>query len=150
MVKRIVNPSKLHSFFLFGARGVGKSTFIKSQFLGDTSALMIDLLNPELEEIYARTPMALYEQIKITPKKWDWIFIDEVQKVPRLLDVVHKSIEDLRVKFILTGSSARKLKGGGANLLAGRAFLYSMYPLSYHELKGSFNLEEVLRWGSLP
>ncbi len=69
--------------------------------------------------------MSLYEKnLGTGEKKPQWVFIDEVQKVPKLLDVVHKSIEELKVKFILTGSSARKLKRGGANLLAGRVFLY--------------------------
>ena len=129
MVKRLVNPSKNNSFFLFGARGTGKSTFIQHQFLTNENVLKLDLLNPDLEEEFAKSPMALHERIKSSPKKWDWVFIDEVQKNPRLLDVVHKSIEELKARFILTGSSARKLKRGGANLLAGRAFLYSLFPL---------------------
>lgn len=150
MIQRLLNPSKNNSFFLFGARGTGKSTYIKKQFLTSQSILEIDLLNSDLEEEYAKSPMALYEKIRSQPKKWDWIFIDEVQKNPRLLDVVHKSIEDLRVKFILTGSSARKLKRGGANLLAGRAFLYSLFPFTQLELKDKFDLNSSLRWGSLP
>lgn len=150
MVQRIVKPSKNNSFFLFGARGTGKSTFIQQQFLTPKNALKIDLLDPELEDRYARSPMRLYDEIASKPKAWTWIFIDEVQKVPRLLDVIHKSIEDLDVKFILTGSSARKLKRGGANLLAGRAFLYSLFPLTERELGDSFRLEEALRWGTLP
>lgn len=135
---------------MFGARGTGKSTFVKQQFLKNQSVLEIDLLNPDLEEEYAKSPISLYEKIRETPKKWQWIFIDEVQKNPRLLDVVHKSIEELNVKFILTGSSARKLKRGGANLLAGRAFLYSLFPLTRKETADQFNLESTLRWGSLP
>lgn len=150
MVKRIANLSKRHSFFLFGARGTGKSTLIRERFSAEFSTLTIDLLNPDLEEEYSKNPMLLYEKIKSNPKKWDWIFIDEVQKIPKLLDVVHKAIEDLKVKFILTGSSSRKLKRGGANLLAGRAFLYSLFPLTRMELGNNFNLESVLQWGSLP
>ena len=151
MVKRIVNPSKSNSFFLFGARGTGKSTFIKNQFLKDVTGVMeLDLLDPNLEDMYSRRPMHLYEEIRAQTIKPDWIFIDEVQKIPKLLDVVHKSIEDLKVKFILTGSSARKLKRGGANLLAGRAFLYSLFPFTEKELADQFNLNEVLQRGSLP
>lgn len=150
MVSRSVKPSKNNSFFLFGARGTGKSTFIEHQFLTGGEVLKLDLLNPDLEEELARSPMALYEKIKAQQKKYEWIFIDEVQKNPRLLDVVHMSIENLKAKFILTGSSARKLRRGGANLLAGRAFLYSMFPLTTQELGEHFHLETVLRWGSLP
>ncbi len=150
MVKRIVKPSISNSFFLFGARGSGKSTFINSDFLASKKVYKIDLLDLDQEEKYTKYPMALYEEIKATPKRWDWIFIDEVQKCPKLLDVIHKSIEDLKVKFILTGSSARKLKRGGANLLAGRAFLYSLYPLTSVELAKQFDLSSALQWGTLP
>lgn len=94
--------------------------------------------------------MSLFDELKIQKSKIEWVFIDEVQKVPKLLDVVHMSIEKLKQKFILTGSSARKLKRGGANLLAGRAFLYSMFPLSYLEIKNNYDLSKVLKWGTLP
>ncbi len=150
MVRRIVKPSISRSFFLFGARGSGKSTFINSDFLISKKVYKIDLLDLDQEEKYIKHPMALYEEIKTNLKKWDWIFIDEVQKCPKLLDVVHKSIEDLKAKFILTGSSARKLKRGGANLLAGRAFLYSLYPLTSVELGKLFDLTSALQWGTLP
>lgn len=150
MVKRIAKLSKSNSFFLFGARGTGKSTLIRDQFLTSYSTLILDLLNPDLEEEYSKYPKSLYEKIKSDPKKWDWIFIDEIQKVPKLLNVVHKSIEELKVNFILTGSSARKLKRGGANLLAGRAFLYSLYPFTKIEIGEDFNLSFILQWGSLP
>lgn len=150
MVDRVINLSKKHSFFLFGARGTGKSTLIRDQFLSQFSTLSIDLLNSDLEEEYSKYPMRLYEKIKSTPQKWDWIFIDEVQKIPKLLDVVHKSIEELKINFILTGSSARKLKREGANLLAGRAFWYSLFPFTKEELRKDFSLDSVLQWGSLP
>jgi uncharacterized protein len=149
MVKRLVKPSKNNSFFLFGARGTGKSTFIKEHFPAK-DCREIDLLNPDLEEQYSKRPMMLFEEIKSQTKKTEWVFIDEVQKVPKLLDVVHMSIEKLKQKFILTGSSARKLKRGSANMLAGRAFLYSMFPLSYLEIENQFELAQVLKWGSLP
>lgn len=150
MVNRIANLSKRNSFFLFGARGTGKSTLIREQFLSAFSTLSIDLLNSDLEEEYSKHPMLLYEKIKSNPKKWDWIFIDEVQKVPKLLDVVHKSLEELKVKFILTGSSARKLKREGANLLAGRAFWHSLFPFTKEELAQDFHLDSILQWGALP
>ena len=79
------------------------------------------------------------------------IIIDEVQKIPKLLDVVHDIIESTNhIKFILTGSSARKLKHGGANLLAGRAFVYDLFPFTFLELSKQFNLHQALCWGMLP
>lgn len=152
MVKRLANLTKTNSFFLFGARGTGKSTLIKERY-GSKDCLSFDLLDPDLEEEFSRSPMSLYERIKAQKPKPHWVFIDEVQKIPKLLDVVHKSIEDLKVKFILTGSSARKLKRGGANLLAGRAFLFSLFPLTALEIEEAlpnFDFNQILRWGSLP
>ncbi len=82
--------------------------------------------------------------------KREWVIIDEVQKAPKLLDIVHKLIKERRFKFALTGSSARKLKRGAANLLAGRAHVYNMFPLTCKELGGDANLDEVLKFGTLP
>ena len=84
------------------------------------------------------------------PRNTEWVIIDEVQKIPELLDVVHRLIEDKKIKFGLTGSSARKLKHGGANLLAGRAFVYNLFPFTSFELGDSFSLEDALMWGTLP
>ena len=78
------------------------------------------------------------------------IIIDEIQKVPKLLDIVHHLIETTSKKFILTGSSARKLRHGGANLLAGRAFVYDLHPFTYLEIDGDYTLNAFLRWGLLP
>lgn len=155
MIPRLINPSKSNSFFLFGARGTGKSTFIASQFLKDidpNAVFSIDLLLPETEDLYARNPERLKAAVLAhrENKPLEWVFIDEVQKVPRLLDVVHHLIEKENIRFILTGSSARKLKRGSANLLAGRAFVYPLYPLSFLELKNQFDLEHALHWGTLP
>jgi predicted AAA+ superfamily ATPase len=83
-------------------------------------------------------------------KKYEWIIIDEVQRLPKLLNTVHRMIEKHQQKFALTGSSARKLKRGSANLLAGRAFVNHLYPLSYLEMGDSFELNSTLHWGSLP
>ena len=151
MFQRIIRPSRSNSFFIFGARGTGKSTFVSRQFLAsskDTWAL--DLLDPELEDRFSRVPSSLVEEYRRLPKKPEWIFIDEIQKVPKLLNLVHKMIEGNSQKFILTGSSARKLKRGAANLLAGRAFVYSMFPLTHVELKAAFDLNPYLQWGGLP
>ena len=151
MIHRDISISNKKSFFLFGARGTGKSTFIKKQFLnGAGNIIFLDLLDPELEDELARNPSRLRARLNPAGPKPKWIFIDEVQKVPRLLDMVHQLIEDEGMKFILTGSSARKLKRGAANLLAGRATVHHLHPLTTAELGDSFSLEGVLQWGSLP
>lgn len=153
MFPRICKPLKTDSFFLFGARGVGKSTFVQTQFLTDLSPASfwhIDLLNDDTFDRYLKRPAALEEDLAALRTKPQWIFIDEIQKLPALLDHVHRLIENKKQKFILTGSGARKLKTIGSNLLAGRAFLNSMYPLTHLELGSRMNLLEVLHWGSLP
>ncbi|HLE10745.1 MAG: hypothetical protein A2504_02695 [Bdellovibrionales bacterium RIFOXYD12_FULL_39_22] len=154
-IPRLLTPLKTRSFFLFGVRGSGKSTFINSQFHPKNS-ISINLLRPEIENRYALNPESLEQEIDILKRKPDWVFIDEIQKVPKLLDVVHDLIERKNIRFILTGSSARKLKQGAANLLAGRANVYWIHPLSYLELSppskttSLFSLLEYLRWGGLP
>lgn len=150
MVSRLSKLLLSQSFFLFGSRGTGKSTLIKSRL---PEALVIDLLIPETEEKYSRSPSFLIEELEDYKKKYPdqrWIFIDEIQKTPALLDIVHKLIEEKHFKFALSGSSSRKLKRGKANLLAGRAFLYELFPYTYLEMKTFFNLDQVLQWGSLP
>lgn len=150
MVERLVNPLKNSSFFLFGARGTGKSTFLRNYFPNDDSVLWIDLLNPEEEDRYARNPLELAGNLDVTPGKIKWVVLDEIQKVPKLLDVVHSKIESSETRFAMTGSSARKLKREGTNLLAGRAFVYNLYPLTHRELGDRFNLDASLMYGSLP
>lgn len=147
-LKRILSLDSEESFFLFGARGTGKSTLLKNSF-SQNPVLWIDLLNPESEEEYQTRPMLLEERLKDYPEG-SWVVIDEVQKCPKLLDVVHRLIENHGIKFALTGSSSRKLKRGGANFLAGRAFNLTLYPLLSKELGTKFNLDFVLRWGALP
>lgn len=112
--------------------------------------MVIDLLNSEQENKYALNPNRLKQEILAAKKKIDWVVIDEVQKVPKILDVVHSLIEEKKIKFVLTGSSARKLKRGASNLLAGRAFVYNLYPLSCLEIGDKFELDQALRWGTLP
>jgi predicted AAA+ superfamily ATPase len=128
-------------------RGSGKSTFVEQQFK-PKSCIWIDLLDPEEEELYIRNPKILED--KIATEKPEWVVIDEVQRVPKLLNIAHRLIEKKKQKFILLGSSARKLKRGFSNLLAGRAFLHDFFPLTSLELKNSFSLDDVLNWGSLP
>lgn len=148
MFKRIVKLSKTHSFFLFGARATGKTTLLTREFAAE-SLLVIDLLDPNLDDRLAENPMLLKTIIAGSPDK-KWILIDEIQKNPKLLDVIHSMSNDKKIKFILTGSSARKLKRGSANLLAGRAFKYVCHPLTHLELKDEFRLQDVLQFGALP
>lgn len=147
MISRICKLSDLQSFFLFGPRGSGKSTLLKS-FFKDKDCLWFDLLHQKTEFDLSRDPDLILDQWRA--KKSPWIVIDEIQKIPRLLDVVHKGIEDHKIKFALTGSSARKLKKGGANLLAGRAASFLLGPFSAIELGTKFDLEKSLRYGMLP
>lgn len=149
MFQRLRTFSHKYSFFLFGPRGTGKSTILKERFNKD-KCLWLDLLDSEIEERFSRNPKDLYAIVKGLPQEISHVVIDEIQKIPKLLDEVHRLIEEKDKIFVLTGSSARKLKHGGANLLAGRAFVYHLFSLSYLELQDKFNLDDVLRWGTLP
>lgn len=152
MVLRLLKPSNNSSFFLFGARSTGKSTWIDTEFIPKIGSnyFKINLLDDEAEELYLKNPSALLQQVNALSQKPEWIIIDEVQKAPRLLDIVHNLIETKKIKFLLTGSSARKLKLAGANMLGGRAFEYRLFPFSSVELKNSFDLDEMLNFGLLP
>lgn len=137
------------SFFLFGPRGTGKSTWLRRRF---PDAVWIDLLRPEEHREYAARPERLRERLAASPEA-ETVVVDEVQKVPELLDVVHELIEGGAParRFVLTGSSARKLRRGGVNLLAGRALLRHMHPFLACELgTGRFDLERAMRLGTLP
>ncbi len=148
MIHRIIKISESQSFFIFGARGTGKSTYLKNQF--PHSFHYINLLEDKWESRYLKSADLLPQDLLALDPQPKWVVIDEVQKVPKLLDIVHNLIESKNYKFILTGSSARKLKRGMANLLAGRAFNYHMFPFTHLELKEKFNLDFVLQWGALP
>jgi predicted AAA+ superfamily ATPase len=149
MVKRLVNILKSNSFLLFGARGVGKTRLIES-LLPPSERILIDLLDPYEFETFSLNPNELTARLQKLPKECQWVAIDEVQRVPALLDIVHQSVEKTHLKFALTGSSARKLKRGGANLLAGRAYTYHLFPFTFEELGSDFNLQDALEWGTLP
>ena len=154
MYKRAINILDSNSFFLLGGRGTGKTTLLREMFEG-REVLWIDLLQPREEELYQVNPDALVENIAALPKRPEWVVIDEIQRAPKLLDLVHYLIEHPEnkaapIKFALTGSSARKLKRGAANLLAGRAFTYNLFPLTYQELGSDFDLVKALAWGTLP
>lgn len=147
MFKRTLNISKSNSFILFGPRGTGKSTYIRELL---PSCFEIDLLEPSVARQLLSKPSRLQEIVAELPRSIKWIFIDEIQKIPELLDLVHSLIEKTHLSFALSGSSARKLKRGGANLLAGRAFVYHLFPLTHIEMGEQFNLEDALHWGTLP
>lgn len=149
MFSRLQRLTHKNSFFLFGARGSGKSTLLKERF-EEKKSLWLDLLDSSMEERFSKNPNELYSIVKALPKEIQFVVIDEIQKIPKLLDEVHRLIEQTDKIFILTGSSARKLKRGSANLLAGRAFVYHLYPLSCFEIKKEFNLELSLQYGTLP
>ncbi len=149
---RLCKPLKSNSFFIFGARGTGKTTLIR-RLLAGQRVWNIDLLELAEEDRYSREPDLLYRQVAAQYQEIEWVVIDEIQKVPELLNVVHRIIESPEFKspkFAMTGSSARKLKRGSANLLAGRAFVNNLYPLTHIELGEHFSLDDVLNWGSLP
>jgi predicted AAA+ superfamily ATPase len=148
---RQCNILESNSFFLFGARGTGKSTLIQQRLSGK-GLLTIDLLHLEVADKYLRNPDKLYDELRLN-SDIKWVVLDEIQKVPALLDVVHRTLETREFsppKFAISGSSARKLKHGNANLLAGRAFLNYLYPLTHQELGEDFDLNVILNWGSLP
>ncbi len=149
MFNRLISFHKTRSFFLFGPRGTGKTHLLKA-FFRNLPHLYVDLLDPDIQQTLILRPKALEEQIEALDPKVKWVVIDEVQKVPSLLDVVHRQIESRAVHFALTGSSARKLKASGANLLAGRALMNFLFPLTSRELGGAFSLSSCLQWGSLP
>jgi len=135
------------SFFLFGPRGTGKSSWLKQHY---ANALWIDLLELDQLRTYSAHPERLKETVAAQPDK-KVIVIDEVQKIPEILSVVHSLIEEKKgLQFVLAGSSARKLKRVGVDLLAGRALLKHMPPFFAAELRDSFTLEKALDLGLLP
>ncbi|MBI4238397.1 MAG: ATP-binding protein [Deltaproteobacteria bacterium] len=144
MYSRLLTPPK-KSFFLFGPRGTGKSSWVRAQF---PHALYIDLLESELYADLLAHPSRL-EQLIPTGFQYA-VIIDEVQRIPELLNEVHRLIERDRRQFVLTGSSARKLRRKGVNLLAGRALTFLCYPLTVQELGADFELAHSVRHGHLP
>lgn len=144
-IGRLLNPPE-RSFFLFGPRGTGKSTLLRKVL---PEALHLDLLDASLYLELSRDPHRLEAIIGHRPKG-AWIVLDEIQKTPALLDEVHRLMESRRWRFALCGSSARKLRRGGANLLAGRAVTLNLEGFSAGELGKEFNLSMSLDWGMLP
>jgi len=135
------------AFFLFGPRGTGKSTWIRSRF---PDALRVDLLRPDAVVRYEHDSSLLRFQV-LARSPDEWVVLDEVQRVPKLLDEVHYLMEEGGYKrFVLSGSSARKLRRGGANLLAGRAVLRTMFPLNTAEMAFEVPLQQLVRFGCMP
>ena len=133
------------SFFLFGPRGTGKTSWAREKI---ANGLYIDLLETRAFIALSARPEKLEEMIPVGFQ--GWVIIDEVQKIPQLLNEVHRLIENKHYKFILTGSSARSLKKKGVNLLGGRALSFKMFPLTAVELKDDFQLKNSLKFGHLP
>lgn len=133
------------SFFLFGPRGVGKTTWLKHHL---PQALFVNLLRADFHTPLAADPGRL--EALIPPDYDDWVIIAEVQRLPVLLNEIHNLIEVRRLNFILTGSSARTLRRKGVNLLAGRALTYHMHPLTTAEQQDAFSLRDSLQFGHLP
>lgn len=133
------------SIFLFGPRGTGKTSWLREHL---PNALYLDLLDFSVFNLLSTEPHRLEKLI--SPEYKDWIIVDEVQRVPQLLNEVHRLIEHKKYRFILTGSSARSLKRYGTNLLAGRALRYYMHPLVAQEIGDMFNVEHALEFGLLP
>lgn len=141
-----IDLPKGQSAFLWGARKTGKSTFLKKSF---PQAIYYDLLQSDLFLTLTRAPHVFREELLATRVGDDLVIVDEVQKVPALMDEIHWLIENSRFQFILCGSSARKLKRHGINMLGGRAWKYYLFPLVYPELP-EFDLLKVFSRGTLP
>lgn len=164
MFKRIFDLplDKPSSLFLWGPRGTGKTSWIRATM---PDAIYLDLLdfttysflaaNPSrlenlIPEGYGGAPRLSYDEALAKSNGGGWIVIDEVQKIPELLNQVHRLIELKKLRFLLTGSSARSLRRSGINLLAGRALRYTMHPLTIQELGSAFNMQFVVQFGMLP
>jgi predicted AAA+ superfamily ATPase len=154
MIHRTISLSNSNSYFLFGARGTGKTTLINALYKKEHTHYF-NLLNLDEEARLIRDPELLGRMIDQLGPEYSRIVIDEIQRAPKLLDVVHRKIEERKkegkpLQFVMTGSSARKLRRGAANLLAGRAFTYNLFPLTNDELGKTFDLKKILELGSLP
>jgi predicted AAA+ superfamily ATPase len=150
MFSRQLSPVASKSYFLFGPRQTGKTWFVKNR-LADKD-LYIDLLPQRAFLGYAQSPGSFRGEVlaHLRRHKRFTCVVDEIQKLPALLDEVHELIESTPVTFVLSGSSARKLRRGSSNLLAGRAYTYRLFPLTFEELGDDFLLDKALNYGTLP
>lgn len=151
-IERTIKLPINKNFFLFGPRQTGKSTLLKKKFISEAT-LYYDLLKTDVyRKLLARPEVFRNEVIAaLKSKRPSFIIVDEVQKIPQLLDEVHYLVEsDVPCSFILSGSSSRKLKRSKANMLGGRAWTFHLYPFSAVELKDNFHLISALKYGTLP
>jgi uncharacterized protein len=149
MTDRLLCLPANHTFFLFGPRLTGKSTLLKSVFRSNT--IYIDLLKSSEYLRYAADPALFRREVMALPPDITHVVVDEIQRLPLLLDDVHSVLESERPRvFCLSGSSARKLKRAQANLLGGRAWTFNLFPLTHRELGNEFSLDKALRIGTLP
>lgn len=141
---QLLSTLEQKSCFLYGARQTGKTTLIQQEL---PEQRLIQLLDLNIQRRLLQNPMLLEEMIS---EKDKIVVIDEIQKIPELLDVVHLLIEKKKIRFLLTGSNSRKLKRSGVNLLGGRARVRHLFPLITRELKENYNLEKAAQYGLLP
>ena len=135
------------SVFLFGPRQTGKSTYLAHKY---PDSPCYSLLQAGTYLDFSRDPARLGRELAVADVAGRPVIIDEIQKLPALLDEIHLLIEKQRIKFILTGSSARKLRKAGVNLLGGRAAKVTFHPLTHRELGGEFDLDRALQYGTIP
>jgi predicted AAA+ superfamily ATPase len=129
-----------------GPRGTGKSTWLRSHF---PNAHVIDLLSEEKYQQLLANPVLFADEVRAL-KALGWVVVDEIQRLPQLLNEVHRFLEEKRLRFVLCGSSARKLRRAGVNLLAGRALNRAMHPFLPEEIGEGFDLDQALENGLLP
>ena len=144
-VERCIRPPQ-QSFFLFGPRGTGKTMWVNREF---ADIYTVSLLDEGLYQSYLADISRFAGELRAL-EPGSWVFVDEIQRLPSLLNEVHRFIEERGHRFVLTGSSARKLRRGGVNLLGGRALVRFMHPFLPLELGQAFDLESVLTVGSIP
>lgn len=144
-IKRLISLPDI-SFFLFGPRGVGKSTWFKQVL---PNAIYFDLLDSSLYLELSQNPHKI-EAMAGNLKKGDWVIVDEIQKIPALLDEIHRLIETRKWRFAMCGSSARKLRRAGVNLLAGRAITINLESFVSAELDKLYNIDSAIKFGTLP
>ncbi len=145
MLKRLLKVPE-QSFFLLGPRGSGKSTWLRSVF---PDAYFFDLLSEETFQRLLANPGHFAGELRsVTTERW--VIVDEVQRLPHLLNEVHRFMEEKRMKFVLCGSSARKMKRAGVNLLAGRALHRSIHPFVPEEFGEHFDIEAAMQYGCMP
>jgi predicted AAA+ superfamily ATPase len=150
MIQRLIHPPTNHSFFLFGPRQTGKSTLLRACFTPQQT-LSYDLLQSDEYVRLAVDPSLFRQEVLARAPRITHVVVDEVQRIPALLDEIHSLLERSHPPiFCLSGSSARKLKKAPANLLAGRAWTYHLYPLTHWELGDRFSLDKALNLGTLP